>query len=151
MSMRVARLVVSTLFVLSFVASGQAPTGAPAGSTGQCRDGSYSSAASKRGACSGHKGVQTWFVADTTPPAAASKPAASPMAQPAAAPAAAASSKSTMPASGGGNGQVWVNTASNVYHCSTDRYYGKTKQGAYMSEADAKAKGARPDHGRSCS
>jgi hypothetical protein len=34
-------------------------------------------------------------------------------------------------------GMVWVNTESGVYHKS-GRYFGKTKQGKFMSEADAK-------------
>ncbi len=46
---------------------------------------------------------------------------------------------------------VWLNTGSNVYHCPGTKYYGTTKAGAYMTEAEAKAKGGRPDGGKSCS
>jgi hypothetical protein len=128
----------------------------PAGSTGVCKDGTYTNAASKKGACRGHQGVKEWLATDTAAPAAA--PAKAATAAPAAAPAAAAakpdktatSAAASMPQAGGGPGMVWVNTATNVYHCAGTRYYGKTKAGAYMSEADAKAKGARADRGTPC-
>jgi hypothetical protein len=146
---------------------------APAGSTGQCKDGTYSTAASKQGACRGHQGVKEWYAAGA-PAAAAKTPAPAPMPAPAAAPAAKtpapaptpapaaapaaaakaspASKAAAMPqAAGGGPGLVWVNTSSNVYHCYGSDYYGKTKAGSYMSEADAKAKGAHADHGKPCS
>ena len=42
------------------------------------------------------------------------------------------------------SGMVWVNTASGVYHKPATHWYGKTKQGKYMTEADAKKAGYRP-------
>jgi hypothetical protein len=40
-------------------------------------------------------------------------------------------------------GMVWVNLDSGVYHREGDRWYGKTKHGKYMSEADAQKAGYR--------
>lgn len=53
-------------------------------------------------------------------------------------------------AAGGGNGKVWVNAKSKTYHCEGTKFYGKTKTGEYMTEADAKAKGNHADHGKAC-
>ncbi|HUI60886.1 MAG TPA: DUF3761 domain-containing protein [Steroidobacteraceae bacterium] len=143
----------------------QPPAGAPAGTTALCKDGSYWSGATKRGACSRHKGVQEWYgtaggSAATTPapaastssePAASSTSAAPAAAAPAAAPKTSrAPAPSATAAPGGGPGLVWVNHKSKVYHCSGDRWYGKTKDGEYMSEGDATAKGYRADHGKPC-
>lgn len=50
-----------------------------------------------------------------------------------------AATKPTPPASTAG--MVWVNTESGVYHKPGTRWYGKTKQGKYMTEADAKKAG----------
>jgi hypothetical protein len=36
-------------------------------------------------------------------------------------------------ATGGGNGQDWVNSATHVYHEEGSRFYGKAKHGKYMS------------------
>src|ERR1700722_12279532 len=152
----------------------------PAGSTGLCKDGTYSTASSKEGACRGHQGVKEWYAAPapaaaatptTAVPAAkaapvteVSTPAPAPVSAPvtsvpptAASTAAAAKSSPAAKAAakpqaaGGGPGLVWVNTSSNVYHCYGTDFYGKTKAGSYMSEADAKAKGAHADHGKACS
>ncbi len=43
------------------------------------------------------------------------------------------------------SGKVWVNTESGVYHKS-GRWYGKTKSGKFMTEAEAKAAGYKPAH-----
>jgi hypothetical protein len=139
---------------------------APAASTGECKDGTYTEAASKRGACAGHGGVKTWFgksdaAAKTAPPPAAgaptpatATPATAPPAAAAPPPAAATAKPATAPAQaapGGGPGKVWVNAPSKVYHCPKDRWYGKTKDGEYMTEAEAKAKGNHPASGKACS
>jgi hypothetical protein len=135
----------------------QAPADAPAGSTGVCNDGTYSTAAVKKGACRGHKGVKDWYANPSTTAAkkqTAAAEAAAPAPAPAVAPASASAAKTSVdtatPAPGGGEGQVWLNTATNVYHCEGTKWYGKTKAGAYMTEAEAKAKGAHADHGKAC-
>ena len=129
---------------------------APAGSTGQCKDGSYTSTATKRGACKGHKGVQDWYAAAPAAAAAAAPAPAAKAAPATPAPAAGTTAKKSMPAPaanaapGGGPGMVWVNSSKKVYHCPSDKWYGKTKQGEYMTEADAKAKGNHAAHGKTC-
>lgn len=150
-------MAVAAALGISLGAHAQAPASAPAGSTALCKDGSYYSGATKKGACAGHKGVKDWYggaPAAASAPAAAA-PAATAPATPAApaskAAAPAAGAKTTAAAPGGGPGQVWANSSTKVYHCPSDRYYGKTKSGMYMSEADAKAKGYKPDHGKACS
>jgi hypothetical protein len=40
--------------------------------------------------------------------------------------------------------EVWVNTATGIYHYRGARWYGNTNQGEFMSEEDAQARGYRP-------
>ena len=144
-----------------------------------CKDGT-SSPHGGRGACSGHGGIDkaataaaagagasssggssgaTGSSSSTAPSSTSSSAAAAPApASPSSThpPATQTTTPKAPPASqaaapGGGPGMVWVNTASKVYHCPSDRYYGKTKAGEYMTEADAKAKGNRADHNKPCS
>ena len=153
---------VSSIFIAA-ASFAQAPASAPAGSTGLCKDGTYWSGATKQGACHGHKGVQDWYAgapapsgtsassaAAPAPPVATAAPSVAPAATPAA-PAKTMPTPAVVAAPGGGPGQVWVNSSSKVYHCPSDRWYGKTKSGAYMSESVAIAQGNRADHGKACS
>jgi hypothetical protein len=141
-----------------------------------CKDGSTSPHGG-RGACSGHGGIDKAATAaaaggtaggggaasssggtssSSTSTGSATPAAPAPAAPATHAPATPATTAKAPPASqaaapGGGPGMVWVNSASKVYHCPSDRWYGKTKSGEYMTEADAKAKGNRADHNKPCS
>jgi hypothetical protein len=182
---------------IGFLLSAGAYAQAPAGATAQCKDGSYFSGTTHKGACRGHQGVKEWLntpAASAAPAAAAaddaiatttkkSKKAAAAAAAPAApavpaapaataAPAAASTAAAATPAiaakpmppkhmaptpasqiaqkPGGGPGMVWVNSSSKVYHCQGDVWYGKTKEGSYMSEAAATTAGNHGAHGKEC-
>jgi hypothetical protein len=156
-----AMLIGSMLVPCTLIA--QAPSGVPAGTTGKCKDGTFTSAPKKQGACRGHKGIDTWYANEAAPTSAPAKSsaaapipaqAATPKSVPSvssSAPTEKGSAPAKTPAAGGGPGLVWVNSGTNVYHCYGTRYYGTTKSGKYMFEADAKAAGDHADHGKACS
>ena len=192
--MKAVSLVVPLAFVAGVALSLPSLAQQPAGSTGVCKDGSYTSAENKRGACRGHGGVKDWYGAGakaeksaaseksekssasakseksaaraeksssaksekgamTTP--AATMPAAAPSPSTARTDKMATASRApkgmrTEAAPGGGAGKVWLNTATNTYHCSGDQWYGKTKAGEYLSESEAKAKGGHAARGKAC-
>jgi DNA uptake protein ComE-like DNA-binding protein len=72
------------------------------------------------------------------PPAPASKPAAAPAKAPSSSEA--SSAPAVPPPS---KGMVWVNTETKVFHREGDKWYGNTKHGKYMTEADAVKAGYR--------
>jgi hypothetical protein len=112
MTRSIAVTILSTLLWAGAAGTQTPPAGAPAGTTATCKDGSFSSSATKQGACSSHKGVKEWY-------------GAAPV-------------------------KVWANKDTQIYHCPSDQFYGKTQNGSYMSESDAKAQGYHPDHGKAC-
>jgi hypothetical protein len=105
--------VLSALLLSGAALAQTSPAGAPAGTTATCNDGTFSSSASKKGACSSHKGVKEWYGASSA-------------------------------------AKVWANKDTMVYHCPSDKWYGKTANGTYMSESDAKAQGYKADHDKAC-
>src|SRR4029453_2255690 len=79
----------------------------------------------------------------TASPSPTAKPTRTPKATPAKRATPAAATTAT-PAAVGRRGLVWVNTDTHTYHKEGSRFYGKTKAGKYMSEADARKEGNRP-------
>ena len=76
------------------------------------------------------------------PPASeAAPPAAKKPAQTSSSAASEASPQSLQPPPA--KGMVWVNTETRVFHREGDRWYGNTKHGKYMTEADALKAGYR--------
>lgn len=133
----------------------QKPADAPDNATGLCKDGTYYTGKNRQGACRGHQGVQTWYGMEearpqATPAMATPASGNSPNAMNAAAAQPDAAKPATPAGSPATPGMVWANAAKKVYHCPGTRWYGKTKQGEYMPEADAKAKGFQPNRGKAC-
>jgi hypothetical protein len=147
-------LFASVLFGAALGTSGAfaaAPATAPAGSTGLCKDGTYSVSTERKSACRGHQGMKKWYGDQATIggapantvllPAEAGMGSGNGKVEP----------EVPLGVKGGLRSNVWADTSTKVYHCSGDKLYGTTKHGKYMSEADAKSKGFRADHGKACS
>ncbi len=140
---------------------------APKGATGQCTDGSYTTAKTEARGCLKHGGVKSWFAgagaaaadvaAAPAPTGAAEAPASPPVAATpasgagAAAPVRAAPSAQVPALAPTSPSDVWVNLSTKAYHCPGTKYYGTTKRGKYMSEAEAKAAGFHASYGKACS
>ncbi|HEV2685787.1 MAG TPA: DUF3761 domain-containing protein [Actinomycetota bacterium] len=129
------------------------------GATGKCGDGSYTHATSKRGACSDHGGVKDWYGTAGAPKERSEREAMPSERHDDVAKDRAERQHESMARDenmhrdrmAAGHDKVWVNTSTKVYHCEGDRWYGKTKHGEYMSQAEAREHGYRADHGKACS
>ncbi|HSP94601.1 MAG TPA: helix-hairpin-helix domain-containing protein [Thermoanaerobaculia bacterium] len=85
-------------------------------------------------------------MAPAAKPAAAARPAPaepSRAEQPASKPAPASQAQATSQPAPPVKGMVWVNTETKVFHREGDKWYGNTKHGKYMTEADALKAGYR--------
>jgi uncharacterized protein DUF3761 len=83
--MRLERGLTYPLLLGLICAAGSVAAQMPAGTTGVCNDGSYTSAKTKSGACSRHGGVKTWLTESAAAPKAGPAPQAAPPAKAAAA------------------------------------------------------------------
>ena len=119
--------------ITPLVTIGNAPATAPAAQP--------ASSASKRRSSSAAASESTAAAASPASSSPAPAPVTAASAQPAAPATATHSSPPAQPSPG--SGMVWVNLDSGVYHKEGTRYYGKTKNGKYMSEADAIKAGYR--------
>jgi cytoskeletal protein RodZ len=136
------------LFAVSLLLAGSVVTHAQTAPPTNDQTKTGSSAAKQKGKKAGDsaatqkKDTSKNSIASTTaatPAAAAATPASAPGSS---APAAKrATAQQALPANSAG--MVWVNTDSGVYHKPGTHWYGKTKQGKYMTEADAQKAGYR--------
>jgi len=167
--------VVGTAFTLILATASSLAAQATSAPMPICKDGTTSTVAG-RGACSGHQGVdaKATSAAKKAAAKAAKAAAATTKAADKAADKSADAAKATaktvdkaadkttaaaktkpstanvpnsVAAPGGGNGKVWVNTKSGVFHREGDEWYGKTKQGKYMTESEAIKAGYRAEKG----
>ena len=67
-----------------------------------------------------------------------------------AAPVSAQSSAKSTPQQKALQTRVWVNQSTKVYHCPGSEYYGKTQNGEFMEEAQARGYGNRAVGSRAC-
>lgn len=61
-----------------------------------------------------------------------------------------AASGSAAQSKAGSADSVWLNTSSGVYHCPGTQYFGSTRRGRFLTEAEAQKAGYRPAYGRTC-
>src|SRR5271167_3392296 len=112
-----------------------APAASPQPTSSASKRKSSSAAASDAPAPSNSSASSSAAPAEPAPAPAASAPPAAPPAAAKNSPQTAKSAPQAQPSPG--SGMVWVNLDSGVYHKEGTRYYGKTKNGKYMSEPDA--------------
>jgi hypothetical protein len=121
--------VLAAVLALSVPIFAQKPANAPAGSTAQCSDGSFSTAKTERGACSKHGGVKAWF-----------GPAAPATKQPAAkAPRTGAADNPRRTPTASAGGSTGAAPAGSTGQCSDGSYTrAKTQQGACSKHGGVK-------------
>lgn len=94
-----------------------------------CRDGT---SMSENNECGGHGGVSQHATSDKTRSLRATQAAGA------------------AAAAGGKPDEVWAMPAAKTYACRGDADYGKSREGQYMSEQDARSKGMHPAAGSTC-